>query len=98
MDWLARAEAEPKIDKALDIVFDAIDEMLLAGRFAEVDADLGRIDVRATSTDLLVGILTITFMARRELPSRAGFFELVRQELESRGENDPRTLHGLDRE
>lgn len=98
-EWLSQAieaNAAGQLGRALDIIYDAIDDKLLAGKFDEVDASLRLVDVRVLDTAMLIGILTITSWARSRLPFRNEFFELVRQELDRRGENDPRNLQGLE--
>jgi hypothetical protein len=79
-----------KLDAALDIVFDCVDDMLLAGRFSDVDVLLERVPVDRLDPAVLVGFLTITGPARKLLASRAAFVTHVLDQL--RGRMDPEEL------
>jgi type III restriction enzyme len=70
-----------RVDKALDRLFLFVDDRLLAGRFADVDALLARADPAALHGSLQVGMLTITAAARDELSQRADFVRRVRASL-----------------
>jgi hypothetical protein len=83
-------------DTALDIIFDQIDEMLLAGEFDRLNQLLIDTDTKQYSVDLLLGILTATLPAKDRLPSRTDFFPRVEQTLRSRGELKEGLLIGLD--
>jgi hypothetical protein len=83
------------IDAALDIIYDQVDEMLLAGKFDDVDHLLGGIDVGMLSVDLLIGILTATLPARQRLANRPLFYARVEQALTERGELKTGLLEGL---
>lgn len=99
-DWFTEALeicASGKCDKALDIIYNIVDNMLLSARFEEVDEFIQSVNVVETPTVIMVGILTITLCAWDALPSRATFFKAVEDELVRRGEDDPRMLKGLEK-
>lgn len=75
---LSRAE---KLDAAVDLVFDTVDDMLLEGRIEEVDRLLERIPVNDLAPAILVGFLTITAPARGALGARAALVGRVRARL-----------------
>ena len=57
-------------DKAIDIVFDRIDDMLCAGDFAGVDGIIDGVDLGRLSTGLIIGLLSITLAAGDQLSRR----------------------------
>lgn len=84
--------------KALDMVYDVMDNMLLSARFGDADQALREIDVPNTPMVILVGLLTITLPAWDTLPSRPAFFDSVRAECGARGRTDTdQLLKGLDK-
>jgi len=69
-DFFVRLESmsrSRKLDAALDFVFDFVDELLLAGRFREVNRFLRGVPVEKLDPAILVGFLTITGPARMTL-------------------------------
>lgn len=91
-----RLDKRGQTDAALDIIFDQMDEMLLAGEFDQVDRILAEVIPGSFSVELLLGLLTVTLPAKNRLRNRAPFFERVRQSLYERGETDEGLLVGLD--
>lgn len=83
-------------DAALDIVFDQIDEMLLAGKFKKVNQLLVDTETDNYSVELLLGILTATLPAKNQLQDRAEFYKRTARTLKSRGELQEGLLVGLD--
>jgi hypothetical protein len=73
------------MDRALDNLYDTVDDLLLAEKFEECDRILRDVDVRTSDVHMLLGYLTITLAAHSKLPYRAAFYEQVRQELTIRG-------------
>lgn len=71
------------LDRALDDLYDHIDEALTQGRFTDVDQELGAVDVAALAPAILIGWLSITGPARDHLPGRATFAQAVRVRLAS---------------
>jgi hypothetical protein len=96
LDRAQRLDARGHTDAALDIVFDQIDEMLLASEFSRVDRLLAEIAPENLSVDLLLGLLTVTLPAKSQLSNRKSFFERVDQSLRDRGEARYGLLVGLD--
>jgi len=96
LDCARRLDQHGQTDAALDIIFDQIDEMLLAGEFEPVDQLLMEIMPSDYSVELLLGLLTVTLPAKNRLCNRVAFFERVRQSLQEHGETDEGLLVGLD--
>jgi len=95
MSWLQKVFHNGKTCKALDILYDDIDQLLLDGEFSKVNLALEQICVPSIPTVLLLGVLTITMTWRTQLPARVRFFKLVQDELKWRGQ-DLRSLDGLE--
>ncbi len=95
LDNANRLDQRGQTDAALDIIFDQIDEMLLAGKFNRVDQLLAETTPSDFSVELLLGILTVTLPAKNRLPNRIGFVGQVRQTLGDRGVVDDGLLVGL---
>src|SRR5690606_2216483 len=84
-------------DTALDdAIYDAVDEALLAGKFAEIDSMLQMHGVEYASRHVSLAILTATLPARDKLPHRAEYFERVKRFLVARCEYREGMLIGLD--
>lgn len=89
--------ARQRPDDAVDILFDHIDDLLLAGRFAHCDELLRAVDLARLDTNLIVAVLSITLMAAEHLPYRARFFERARRRLAILApDRVERLLSGLD--
>lgn len=95
-DGASRLDKRGQTDAALDIIFDRIDEMLLANEFDRVDRLLREIKLSDFSVDLLLGFLTATLPAKNQLSYRDAFFKRVEQLLHNRGEAQDGLLVGLD--
>jgi len=83
--WLDRVytfDAEGKVDDALDVLYDAIDDLFDGGHFAHLDAAIREIDVNRLSSALLVGLLSITLAARDHLVEREGLVRAVERRLQ----------------
>ncbi len=85
-----------RTDSALDLVYDQIDEMLLAGDFPGVDQLLVDTETDHYSVHLLLAVLTVTLSARDQLSGRADFFTRAEQTLQARGEMKAGLLTGLE--
>lgn len=80
----------------LDAIYDKIDGMMHAGQIKEIDEILAAVPMDSTSTDLLLGYLTITLPVKSSLPSRPAFYEATRAKLCQEHEADvDRILQGL---
>ncbi len=64
-------------DRALDLLFETMDEFMWDGRFDVVDKLLQGFDINKCSLTLAVGMLSITLAAKDELPSRAALWDAV---------------------
>lgn len=96
--WLERAilaENNGEPERALDIVYDALDDFLLDGSCDRVDEILKEINPAWLSTRLLLGFLTVTKLARERLESRASFLKKSREVIEKRGEMEPGLFDNL---
>lgn len=71
-----------KQSKALDFIFDVFDDHHLAGRFNAVDEVLQGLDPETLPLTLRIGVLTITNLAKNQLPSRAGFYQRVKDSIQ----------------
>jgi hypothetical protein len=96
LDRARRLDALGRTDSALDVVYNYIDEMLLAGKFSEVDDRLSSTECDEYSVDLLLALLTITFAAKRHLPHRQRFYAQVEQSIRAKGEWEEGLLYGLE--
>lgn len=84
MNWLNdmyALDADGNCDDAIDILFEALDELLLAERYENCDAILQALDVDRMSATLLVGCISFTQLAARHLPSYPAFFAAVESRL-----------------
>ena len=86
------------IDQEIDRLYDEFDELLLAGKFAEADERLRNWNIQDTTTNILVGVLTTTYIWSKELRDRRRFYERVYEVIEvRRGKGLARViLDGLD--
>jgi hypothetical protein len=96
IDHAQRLDECGQTDAALDIIFDQIDEKLLAGNFIQVDQTLANTSPENLSIDLLLGILTATLPAKTHLKSRQLFYRQVQETLERRGRLKEGILVGLE--
>lgn len=83
-DWLEDMYclvAKGDIDNALDVLFDKVDDLLLAGSFEECNRLLPLIDVGRLDTHLLVSVLSITKAASGLLPARQQLVRRVEERL-----------------
>lgn len=85
-----------RIDSALDLIYDNIDEMLLASKFEQVDQLLKTVDTNAYPVDILLALLTITLAAKHRLPHRSDLFSRIKATLIARGEMRDGLLVGLE--
>lgn len=93
-----RLHGEGLAEEALDIIYDTIDGLLLAGRFGECDKMLGAIDPDGCSADILLCILTVTLAASGRLPQRGKLMGLIRRAFRMRGLGGDTLLAGLEGE
>lgn len=94
---LEKRVAQGRVDNALDVLYDRVDDLLLEGAFNTCNALLACVDVERSDETLLLGILTITHAARERLPRRAEFFRQVRGRILRTSPNEAEgLLQGLE--
>ena len=81
---------------SLDVIFDSIDELLLASRFDACDSALLLLPVASLTNAQLLTVLTATLQARSLLPSRTQIFDAVKVTLTNRGADVEAMLVGLE--
>ena len=64
-----------------DVIYEKVDALLCASRFAEIGQLLDQLDVDSLSADEVVAYLSITVAARHLLAARARFVERARLAL-----------------
>ena len=96
LDRARRLDERGQTDSALDLIFDQIDELLLARHFDNVNQLLKDAVANDYSAEMLLGVLTATLPAKDRLPNRRDFFQRASQVLESRGEHQDSLLVGLE--
>ena len=84
------------IDTGIDLVYDAVDELLRGGQFALCDSILSKTQATKHSDDILLAMLTATLPASSRLASRQWFLSQVVQVLRERGELNVALLAGLE--
>ena len=96
-DWFSEAvklDHAGRSEQALDLLYRSVDAAFKGSRFGEIDALLGT--VPSLSVDILLGLLTTTWSAKSQLPSRGSFFRKAEESLKQRGRWQPGLLDGLD--
>jgi hypothetical protein len=83
-------------EESLDVIFDTIDEMLLALKFDECDLALSRLPVENLSNAQLLTVLTATLGAKEHLPNRSAFVNRVRAQLKRWNADVSSLLAGLE--
>lgn len=79
-DWLAESYALSG-DDALDLIFERVDDALLAGEFDRVDAVLDAVKLDKLDSALVVGFLSVTRAAKSKLARRGVFVVRARARL-----------------
>ena len=88
--------AEGQVDPAIDLVLEAVHDLLVMRDVARCNEILARADVERLSVHALIALLMETVRASEVLPARAGFYARVDAKL--RRDEDPETdalLEGL---
>ena len=81
-------------DKALDIIYNNMDDLLLQGRFEEANSKLLR-DPQALSVRLMLALLTTASWAKEHMTHYDDFRAKCVAEIEDRGEMEPGLLDRL---
>jgi hypothetical protein len=98
--WIYAAEEldrNGKRDKALDMLFQHVDELFHKGSFSEVNSILAEVDATKISVTLMLGYLSITYAANSQLSEYPKLLVRVEKELFERGEPVDKLLQGLKR-
>lgn len=82
--------------RALDLIYDEVDDALLRGDFAAVDAIFPPLLPDTLSVRIILGLLSITAVAAEHLPSRRAFYMAAYDSLESRGRDAERYVGRLE--
>ena len=85
-----------KKEQSLDLIFDRLDELLLASEFGECDEILSAIETDHFTNAQLLTALTATLAARADLRARAGFVAWVRETVRQRGADAAGMMSGLE--
>lgn len=88
-------EQEGRIDSALDLLYNAIDDLMWKENLDEIDSVLTKENAEQLSVDLGLALLCTTLPVRRHLSKRDSFYQFYEQRLEDRNENEPGLLDGL---
>ncbi len=70
-----------RIDDALDLLYEVIDDLLVSGSFGACERMLGKMDLNRMNADTLVGVLSITLPAKNLLAARERFLHSVDKHL-----------------
>jgi len=84
-----------KKEESLDLIFDALDDLLLKSRFKDCDEVLASIAADRLNNAQLLTVLTATLPAKSRLRSRADFVVRVEATLHKRGANVAGLMSGL---
>lgn len=96
LDQAAALEKAGKKEQSLDVIFNHLDDLLIASKFAECDAELLSIAPDMMSNAQLLTVLTATAGAKEHLRNRGVFYGRVKLILEARGADSKRLLVGLE--
>ena len=96
VDRANRLDVLGHTDTGLDLLYDAVDDLLRRGDIDRLDVLLLDAVAAELTLNILVGLLTATLPARSRLRSRSGFFQSVDETLRLRGEWEVGLLVGLE--
>jgi len=68
------SERNRKVDESIDLLYFFIDDMLLAGKFNEINTILGTLQPNDLGINVILTLLTATLPAKRYLPNREDFY------------------------
>lgn len=86
--------------EALDFLFDTVDDMLLDGKFEEVNELLKKAPLNEFSTTIQIGFVSITYAAKEKLPAYSLTLEIIRKNFLEAGFEKSRIqslLQGFDK-
>lgn len=89
--------SEQDVDRAIDMLFNFVDDLLIDWEFEAVDAFIQRTNVEELSKEMAVALLSITLAAKEKLLYREELYYQIKKELKSYFEHDEidRLLKGL---
>ena len=93
-DEIRRLVAGGETDMALDVVFDRLDDLFLAGKFTEADAVLAAVNLDDCDPPVAMGYVTAGSWAKEHLPSYVAFIARVRPWMTAKV-GEERTTHLL---
>lgn len=96
IDRANRLDILDHTDAALDLLYDAVDDLLRRREFDRLDEMLQDTVTSDLSLNVLLGLLTATLPARSRLRSRVAFFQRVDETLRARDEWEEGLLVGLE--
>jgi hypothetical protein len=83
-DWqpfLEQLKHLRSVDAGLDLIFDTIDNLLMADGFEEINELFPQINIEEYDDSLNLGFLTITIWCKTELPNRAEFYNRLYKKI-----------------
>ena len=96
MPFTKERQTQNNEERALDLIFDRLDDLLIGSKFIECDSILATFDVGTMSTAQLLTVLTATAAAKDRLPNRAEFYKRAKSVMTTRGIDADRLLAGLE--
>lgn len=91
---ILQLEEEGNTDSALDLLYDKVDELFIAGEFGILNQILADTSPDELSIDMILGLLTSSLPVRSKLAARADFYEKSKAVLKARGEYEDGLLSG----
>lgn len=85
-----------KNEESLDLVYEAVDELLRKGEFSELNSILWTLNVEVLPLRILLGVLIATFPAASKLPERQNLLAAARSFLSEQRSDVDELLAGLD--
>lgn len=68
-------------DKAIDLLFYTVDYYMRNGQFDLLDKLIQEIDLDKLSLSLMIGVLTITLPAKKQLLSREAIYDKIKEKI-----------------
>ena len=84
------------IEEDLDEMMNKIDDLVLRGRFTEIDRILSTADVQSEDINIIVGLLTITCGVKDKLQRRKPFFDRAIEYAKTQDYWDEKIFEGLE--
>lgn len=94
MTEMYRCVDRDDVDAALEILYDELVGLQTDGRFAECDDMLAILDIEGLDSNLMVGVLSVTYQARDRLRNRARVLQKIERRLGQLAPNRVEALIG----